>query len=677
MAVKIASLVAELTAETASFHRDMGKAVSALNSHSAQMNRMIGGVDKMFRSLSFTMAAVAGPAAVGALIKANINLGDQLNKTSQKVGVSVEKLSAYQYAAKLSNVSNETLTASLARLGKAMAEGAADPTSKTAVAFRNLGVQLTDTQGKVRPLSDVFEEVARKLAKVPDGAVKVQYEMALLGRSGYEIAPLLNSLDELVDEAERTGRVVSTEFAQAAEIFNDELTRMQDALGLFLARSEQGPGILNGLTTALKSLQFVAMGAAQGFEELGTTIGAVGASSVAFATGNFSEARTILGQLDEDLKSIQKRGEEARAALFSETPPARAPATGQGAAAGGTGGGAALSPLATGSDNSAEKFMKSMRDLARATAESQAAMTQDEAAQSEARLMIARNEWFNKVEFSRLTAEQQQQFITQFQEWNAAATEAQAQRDLEIQNAKVAQDLAEFERVAQSLMTEEELIRISYENRLLTIEDSYNKDLISYAKYEESKKKLQAQYDAQRNKQFMIGGKTRADFDKMTWGDQLSFMTGTLTDMTAAGASQSKRMFQINKAAAVANAVVSTAQGAAAALTWGFPLGPIFAAFIVASGLAQINAIRSAQYGSATSAPSVGGGNATPVTDVGATPQVPDMTSQQPASAPTTLQELPARRNVTIELRGEGMVSMEWVREVLMPEIEKAYDDGV
>lgn len=675
MSVKIASLVTELTAETASFHRDMGKAVSALNSHSAQMNRMIGGVDKMFRSLSFTMAAVAGPAAVGALIKANINLGDQLNKTSQKVGISVEKLSAYQYAAKLSDVSNETLTASLAKLGKTMSEAVADPTTQQARAFANLGIQLKDSDGKVRSLDAVFEQLARTLAKTPDSAAKIQYEMLLLGRSGYEIAPLLNSLEQLTAEAERTGRVISTDFAQASERFNDELTRMGDAMGLFLARSDSGATILDSLVTGLKGVQFVAMGAAQGFEELGTSIGAVGAASAAFATGEFRQARVILQDLDAELAAIQKRGEAARGALFSETPVAAKPAAAGDAGSGAGGGGAPLSPLATGTDQSAEKFMKSMRDLAKATAQAQASITRDEAMQSEARLMIARNEWFNKVEFSKLTTEQQREFLTEFQQWNAAATEAQAQRDLEIQDARIAADLAEFERVAQSLMTEEELLAQSHMNQLFIIEDSYNKDLVSFTKYRETKLKLEKQYAEKSAKAFRINNVSRAEFDKMKWYDQLSFMTDTVSQMTAIGANASKRQFELNKKAASANVVVSTAVAIMKAYAeWGPLIGTGFAILMAAAGAAQLRSINSAQFDSATSAPSVGGGASMPVTSA---PQVSDISSSGPAAAPATLQENPQPRRITIDVRGEGMVSMEWVRETLMPAIQEAYEDGV
>lgn len=61
-------------------------------------------------------------------------------------------------------------------------------------------------------------------------------------------------------------------------------------------------------------------------------------------------------------------------------------------------------------------------------------------------------------------------------------------------------------------------------------------------------------------------------------------------------AGQSKTLFKINQIAGIANAVVSTAQGAAKALELGFPLGLIAAAAITAAGVAQIQTIRSASF---------------------------------------------------------------------------------
>lgn len=228
MSASIGALVAELSANTASFQQDMGKAVDILNSHAAEMNRTVAGIERSISKIGDAFVAAVSIGAVAKIIKDQVELGDQLSKTSEKVGISVEKLSAYQYAAKLSNVSNEDLTSSLAKLGKAINEAATTPTSAAARAFQGLGVSVKDSSGNLRSLGSVFEDVAQRLSLVKkEDPARIAYEMALLGKSGYEMAPLLSSLKELTNEAQRTGNVITTDFAKASEKFNDDITRLE------------------------------------------------------------------------------------------------------------------------------------------------------------------------------------------------------------------------------------------------------------------------------------------------------------------------------------------------------------------------------------------------------------------------------------------------------------------
>lgn len=103
--------------------------------------------------------------------------------------------------------------------------------------------------------------------------------------------------------------------------------------------------------------------------------------------------------------------------------------------------------------------------------------------------------------------------------------------------------------------------------------------------------------------------------EKASGARQLGIYTNAFAQITAAGAQHSKALFEINKVAGISNAVISTYQGAAKALELGWPMGPIAAAAITASGMAQVAAISSTQYGAKT-APSVGATPALPVTPI-------------------------------------------------------------
>jgi len=664
----IGSLVAELAAETASFHRDLGKATAALNSSASSMNKAVAGIERGFRQLGTTIVALAGPAAMGAWVKSQIDAGDQLNKLSQKTGIAVEKLSAYQYGAKLSDVETQGLQQSLVKLAKSMQDSLITPSSEATRAFEALGIKVLDANGKMRSTDSVLEEIARKFGAAADGPEKTAAAVSLLGRAGADLIPLLNNLDALTEEAQRSGRIMSSGFARAAEEFNDQITRMTDSLGMFLARSEEGPQILDGMLNALKGLQWFGMGVAQGFEELGTTLGGVAAAGAAFATGKFSEARNILSMLDADLAAIRKRGEEARAALWSDQGPQKPESK--------PGGGAALPRLNFSTAPPAikdDQFLKSLEQLRIASAKLQTEMLDDEAAKSVARVEIARQEWIQKANVVQMSAAQQKQYLEALDQYQDTLRQSEGMKAAE----KEAKDMADAEARYNTLRAQFDIefaARFEQQERIAELDEIYRQLGIDRDQaYWDTRNKIAEQAAAKTNKQQAFYGMTRAKFDKLTWDQQASWMGSSLQQMTAIGATENKKQFELNKKVAIANAIISTYQGAAAALQWGFPLGPIFAALMVAAGLAQVQQIRSASFSGATSPASVGGGTATPVYEppgVGNAvyePNADAFNGGRGANRPTI--------NLTIE-SDSGMIPTEWVRDKLMPRINEAIADG-
>lgn len=184
-------------------------------------------------------AAVAAGAALGAVMKSTIDDFDKLAKTSQKLGIPVEQLSALAYAADLSDVSFEALSKSVGKLSKAMVEAAAKPTSEAANAFRALGVSVKDSNGNLKSSDTVLADIAGKFEGLKDGAGKTAVAMAIFGKTGADLIPLLNggrdALKEMNEEAAAFGAIVSTKAAKEAEAFNDNITRLGYAVkGVFV-----------------------------------------------------------------------------------------------------------------------------------------------------------------------------------------------------------------------------------------------------------------------------------------------------------------------------------------------------------------------------------------------------------------------------------------------------------
>jgi hypothetical protein len=176
-------------------------------------------------------AAVAAAAvAIGIAMQRTIDDMDKLSKSSAKLGIPVEQLSALAYAADLSDVSFESLSKGVAKLSKNMVEAAAKPTSEAANAFKALGVSVKDSDGKLKSSQEVMGEVADKFAGLKDGAGKTAVSIALFGRAGADLIPMLNDgkdgLKSMSDEAQQWGIIFDAKTGKAAEAFNDNLTRL-------------------------------------------------------------------------------------------------------------------------------------------------------------------------------------------------------------------------------------------------------------------------------------------------------------------------------------------------------------------------------------------------------------------------------------------------------------------
>ena len=236
MAGELGALGLKLYADTAEFTSDIGRAATLFDKNMAKMEHGILAVRN-------ALVAAVGLGGFGAIIKGAIDTGDQLNKLSQKVGISVERLSELKLGADLADASFEDFTRGLKEFNKSLAE-AADPNSKSANIFKALGVDPTqDPAEALRRFADAFSQLQDKM--------KVPIADAIMGKSGTQLIPWLNAgadgMDRMAEKARKFGLVISAEFAKQSEQFNHNLNLLSkntEALGI-----KAGGGLIGGLTT--------------------------------------------------------------------------------------------------------------------------------------------------------------------------------------------------------------------------------------------------------------------------------------------------------------------------------------------------------------------------------------------------------------------------------------------
>ena len=179
---------------------------------------------------SWQVQLTAAGSALFAVAKSTANYGDELVKTSQRMGVTVEETARLQHAANLSDTDLKGLTSTVAKLSKNMLEASMGSVEARETFYR-LGINVTQSNGQLKGTSAVLLELSDRFRVMPDGPEKTALAMKAFGKSATEVLPLLNSnLREAFDEAEKLGLVMSGTDARAAEHFNDELTKLQGAI---------------------------------------------------------------------------------------------------------------------------------------------------------------------------------------------------------------------------------------------------------------------------------------------------------------------------------------------------------------------------------------------------------------------------------------------------------------
>ena len=252
----LGSLVVSLAMDTAKFSGDVGKAAQ-------QMARLTAEAGKIGAAIGANIGA--GLRTIGELVRHSIDAADETSKLAQSLGATTEEISRLAYAADLSGASQEELGQALAKLDKQAAEAAAGGRTAGDI-FAAMGVQVTGTGGALKSTTELLAEVADKLASYKDGAEKTALAQEIFGRSGARLIPLLNQgaegLAQVGAEADKLGLALTTSAGQAAEAFNDNLTRLDKA------REGLGRRIAAELLPTLQMLTDRFIGSAQSAERM-------------------------------------------------------------------------------------------------------------------------------------------------------------------------------------------------------------------------------------------------------------------------------------------------------------------------------------------------------------------------------------------------------------------------
>lgn len=197
-----------------------------------------GKFEKNFTAMIGKIGLALGTAFAAGKLKSWLtdlaNAQDQIQKLSIRLGESTNFLSEMQYAADLSGISAEELSSAIERANRNLAEFAETGTGEAADAFRQLGIDAKNSEGKLKSFEELLPEYADKIGQIEDSATKVNLAFKLFGRSGTSMLQILDAgkegIQAMREEAQKLGISLDRDAVDKTAEMNDTVTRLNYAL---------------------------------------------------------------------------------------------------------------------------------------------------------------------------------------------------------------------------------------------------------------------------------------------------------------------------------------------------------------------------------------------------------------------------------------------------------------
>lgn len=185
-----------------------------------------GGIGSALKTATGVVAAGA-TALTGALtagVKSVASYGDNIDKMSQKMGISAKGYQEWDAVLQHSGTSMETMKSSMKTLANAVEKGNG--------AFERIGISMTDLSSMSN--EDIFSATIAGLQNVDNETERTYLAGQLLGRGATELGALLNTSAEdtqaMKDRVHELGGVMSDEAIKAAATFQDNMQDLQTAM---------------------------------------------------------------------------------------------------------------------------------------------------------------------------------------------------------------------------------------------------------------------------------------------------------------------------------------------------------------------------------------------------------------------------------------------------------------
>ena len=210
-----------------------GEAESAGKKTGGKFSKFFGGALKTGGAVvaGMTAANTALTRSFVAGANATAEYGDNIDKMSQKLGLSYGAFQRWDYVLSQSGADINSMSTGMKTLTNKL-DDARNGSESAQAMFEALGLSMEDLSSMSR--EDVFESVIYGFQGMEDSAERAALANDLFGRSGQELTPLFNTTTEetkaMMQAAQDLGMVMSDDAVKASAEYQDSLDTLQRTL---------------------------------------------------------------------------------------------------------------------------------------------------------------------------------------------------------------------------------------------------------------------------------------------------------------------------------------------------------------------------------------------------------------------------------------------------------------
>lgn len=220
--MELFNLTAKLVLDTSNYEQGIEKAKQKGKEYADHTDKEVK-TKSVLAWTAIITAVVALTKKIVDLGKATMDYADNIQDMADKWGITTRQLQEFEYWATLNGTTMEAMLNAMTRL--------TNQAQVNASAFNELGVSVKDENGELKDQKQLFLEVINALNKVENQTRKNALQFDIFGRSGNEIAQVIeqgaDNLQQLSDEAESLGIILSEKTIKSAGDFNDAMDKLK------------------------------------------------------------------------------------------------------------------------------------------------------------------------------------------------------------------------------------------------------------------------------------------------------------------------------------------------------------------------------------------------------------------------------------------------------------------